>query len=516
MAGPLRDGAVRRWIAAACAVLAGGLQAAHAASWLDPDGRPSANAHAALGLLAAAADDGLDPRDYRTDELAGAAASLDAEDAAGTAAAAEFERILEGAMLRYLRDLHAGRIDPRTLGFRLESRQGPPADLAARLEAATLDGRLPEAAAALRPVLPLYDRLRAALAHYRILAHDPELAALPAAPAARPGAAYPHAAALHRLLVRLGDLPAASEAPAAPVYDESLAAGVARFQERHGLAADGVLGRRTLAALNVPLGWRMRQIELAMERLRWLPDLGNGRFIGVNIPMFRLWAWDPAQPARPPLSMAVVVGRALDTQTPVLAAQMRHVVFRPYWNVPRSIVLNEILPALRKDPGMLEREGMQLLTGPGDDAQPVPPSAANLARLQQGELRLRQQAGEKNPLGLVKFVSPNDADIYLHGTPAAQLFQRPRRDFSHGCVRVEDPVALAQWVLDGQPQWTRERIEAAMAGATPSLHAALARPLPVILFYMTAMVMPGEHALRFADDIYRHDVRLDRALKARR
>lgn len=212
-----------------------------------------------------------------------------------------------------------------------------------------------------------------------------------------------------------------------------------------------------------------------------------------------------------------MVGRALDTQTPVLAGELRHVIFRPYWNVPRSIVHKEILPAVHRNPDYLDRNDMELVQGPGDDARPAPATAENLALLEQGALRLRQRVGPKNSLGLVKFVFPNDADVYLHGTPATQLFGRPRRDFSHGCVRLEDPAALAQWVLREQPEWTRERIEAAMNDETkPSQRVPLARPVPVILFYTTVMVAPGSRDLHFADDIYRHDARLERALALRK
>jgi len=194
----------------------------------------------------------------------------------------------------------------------------------------------------------------------------------------------------------------------------------------------------------------------------------------------------------------------------VFIEQMRHVIFRPYWNVPRSIVRNELLPLIDRDTAYLPRHDMEIVRGPGDDAQPVEPSAANLALLRQGVLRLRQRPGPRNSLGLVKFVFPNDANVYLHGTPVQSLFGRPRRDFSHGCVRVEDLVALAEWVLADQPEWTRERIVAAMNG-NRTITVRLARPLPVVLYYVTAAVLE-DGAIHFADDVYGHDARLERAL----
>jgi murein L,D-transpeptidase YcbB/YkuD len=245
--------------------------------------------------------------------------------------------------------------------------------------------------------------------------------------------------------------------------------------------------------LSDPSSPRVRQIELAMERLRWLPDI-DGRVIVVNIPMFRLWAWDPL--ARDSaLDMAVVVGRARGLQTPVFSAEVTDVVFRPYWNVPASILRNEILPALRRDPSYLQRHNMEVL-GSGADMQ------------------VRQRPGPTNALGLVKFVFPNKYNVYMHATPAVALFQRERRDFSHGCVRVEDPVTLAHWVLQPQSQWSRAAILAAMNGETTQT-IRLLEPVTVVIFYTTAAFNPADGTVRFADDIYRHDARLDAALRAR-
>jgi murein L,D-transpeptidase YcbB/YkuD len=195
----------------------------------------------------------------------------------------------------------------------------------------------------------------------------------------------------------------------------------------------------------------------------------------------------------------------------VFVEEMRYLIFRPYWNVPPGILRYEIVPQLAREPDYLEKNDMEIVRGPGDDARPVAPTAENVARLGSNGLRVRQRPGPGNALGLVKFVFPNDENVYLHGTPARELFARARRDFSHGCVRVEDPVALAEWVLSDQPEWTRARILTAMSGPRPR-RVDLSRPIRVILFYVTAVVMPDDDTLHFADDIYRHDARLDRAL----
>jgi murein L,D-transpeptidase YcbB/YkuD len=190
------------------------------------------------------------------------------------------------------------------------------------------------------------------------------------------------------------------------------------------------------------------------------------------------------------------------------------VIFRPYWNVPQSIVRNEILPKLTRDPEYLEREDMEILSGSGEDGGAIEPTSENLARLKRGALRLRQRPGPRNALGLVKFVFPNETDVYLHATPAAQLFNESRRDFSHGCVRVEDAVALAEWALKDDAQWTPDRILSAMIG-TQTFSVRLARPIQVLLFYTTAVVMPEDGTIHFAEDIYGHDARLDKALVRR-
>ena len=488
---------------------------ADAPLWVDASGRPSRDARDALALLKGAADEGLDPVDYSAAPLERLAATLEAGPTPPDDAA--FDTGLSVSTLRYLRHLHAGRVDPRTIGFRMTA----PADdhqFTTLLSEAIARHQITETAAKVAPPFALYRRLRGMLARYRSLAADPTLVPLPPPGATvRPGEPYAALRALHRWLVALGDLPADTPAPSEPsTYGGALVEGVKAFQVRHGLEANGVLGKDTQAALHVPLSWRVRQIELALERLRWLPHLGDKRFVAVNIPMFRLWAWDSIPPdGTPSFQTGAIVGRALNTQTPVFVEEMRYVIFRPYWNVPPSILRHEILPALERDPDYLQRHDMEIVSGPGDDARPVPVTAESIAGLRQGKLRVRQRPGPKNALGLVKFVFPNDYNIYLHGTPAPELFKRARRDFSHGCVRVEDPVALAEWVLKEQPEWTRERILAAMNGNQPR-RVDLTRPIQVILYYITAVVMPEDGTIHFAEDIYGHDTKLDQALTRRR
>ena len=488
----------------------------YAPRWIDAAGRPSASVRDALTLLDGAAADGLDLADYGSGQLDTLAATLETSQTSADVVAA-CDVALSLAMVRYFRDLHIGRVDPRAIGLYMTA----PADVhdfGVLLGSALADRRLTETAAELMPPFGQYRDLRRVLAHYRSLAGDASLEPLPAlAATVHPGEQYAGLVALGRVLVALGDLPSDTPPPpdSAP-YGGALVEGVKRFQIRHGLEADGILGKGTQAALQVPLAWRVRQIEFALERMRWLPRPLEGRLVAVNIPMFHLWAWDSAPlSSAPSFGMGVIVGRALNTRTPVFVEEMQYAIFRPYWNVPPSILRSEILPAIERDPGYLGQKDMEIVSGPGDDTVPVEATADNLARLRQGSFRVRQRPGPANSLGLVKFVFPNDEDVYMHGTPAPELFKQFRRDLSHGCVRLEDPVALAQWVLDDQPEWTRDRILAAMQ-ASESRRVNLTRPIQVILFYVTAMVMPEDGTIHFVEDIYGHDARLDQALAGQR
>jgi murein L,D-transpeptidase YcbB/YkuD len=262
------------------------------------------------------------------------------------------------------------------------------------------------------------------------------------------------------------------------------------------------------------VSWRIRQIELAMERLRWLPDLGAEPTIVVNVAMFRYWGWRAEGIASAPdIEGRVIVGRARATPTPLFIGEMRQVVFRPYWEVPASIVAREIVPAIRRNPDYLRQQNMEIVRRSNELTTAVPPTPANLERVARGELGVRQRPGPRNALGLVKFVFPNAYSIFMHGTPVQELFNRQRRDLSHGCIRVEDPVALAEWVLQDEAGWSRPRILAAMRGDAPA-SVDLGRTIHVLILYSTAAVTSSDHAIHFVPDIYGQDDALDRALRA--
>jgi murein L,D-transpeptidase YcbB/YkuD len=457
--------------------------------------------------LAGADAQGLDPDDYDAATLDRLATAWPARPAA--ADLARFDVLLTVDLLRLLADLRSGRLAGEPY---VRPRRGARDDLAALVGEAVRADSVAGLVAASAPPLTQYRNLQRVLALYRRLAADSTVGPVAATVPVRPGDRFPQAPALRRRLRAVGDLRDATP-DTSTVYGEAEAVAVRRFQLRHGLAPDRIVGKATLAAFDTPFGRRVRQIELAMERLRWLPPLTGRRFLGVNIPAFALFAFDSTGgPGTPSRGMKVVVGKAVDTRTPLLYAEMRAVEFRPYWNVPRSILVKELLPILRRHPGYLRAHDMEVI----DSASRPLGSAVTaevLRRLERGELRVRQRPGPHNALGLVKFSVPNPASIYLHGTPDSLLFSQARRDFSHGCIRVEDPVGLAEWVLRDRPEWGRSEIERAMAGPRSS-RVALAQPIPVAVYYTTAVAFP-DGTVRFYPDIYGLDRALDQALRAR-
>ena len=385
--------------------------------------------------------------DYEGPRLAQLTADLDHEQSVTAEPVASLDVALSVAAARLAADLHEGRVDLVRVGHELDIRR-PAFDAAAAVAALAIAPDAAVALDALEPPLRHYALLKAALARYRILALQPELTQLPALPGSgvHPGEIYAGASALRQLLAEFGDFPEtlAGQEVARPVLDPMLVAALARFQTRHGLDADGILGRQTFRALTTPIEARVRQIELSLERLRWLPAKLESPPIIVNIPQFRLFAFRTTRDdAKDILQMNVIVGSAFKgRQTPVFAADMRYGVLHPYWDVPRSILVNELLPAIQANPAWLADNGYEMVLGQSDDAIPLPADANNVRLLAEGKLRLRQKPGPKNALGEVKFIFPNQYNVYLHDTPARNLFTKSRRAFSHGCIRVSDPMAL--------------------------------------------------------------------------
>ncbi len=474
--------------------------------WID---HTASRAQQALALLRTAADHGLDPADYDVEALAGQVERINPPDADS------IDRALSGAVLQFLTDLHFGRVTP---DFPLPDAQARlrQFDALALVRTALAQQQVPELADAAAPTLPLYRRVMGTLRQYRQLAEQaPEWSAptgLPKGGKLTAGASYEGLGKLRHRLALLGDL-ANDDVPANPdQHTEPLAQAIRHFQARHGLPETGQVGPATLATLAVPIPHRVRQLELTLERLRWIPPLRPGRVIVVNVAAYRLWAFDTSDAGSEALHMRVIVGKAARTPTPLFIGQMRYLEFNPYWNVPRSIAADEIAPKLTRNPAYLTQNGMELVSATGQIAAAAPADAA--AALRAGTLRVRQRPGAHNVLGAVKFAMPNPMNIYLHSTSAKELFGKARRDLSHGCIRVEQPEALARFVLANQPQWTPQAIEAAMVPGAVVRTVRLSESIPVVLFYATAATDRGGRAL-FADDIYQRDAPLLRALQAR-
>lgn len=373
-------------------------------------------------------------------------------------------------------------------------------DPLAHLTDAIEHNRVAEALAELQPQHREYTQLRDGLASYRKIASEGGWPVVPETLRLKPGQTHQGVAALANRLAVTGDY--TGTAPAS--YDPTLQDAVMRFQTRHGLAAAGLVGEETVAALNVPVDARIRQIELNMERWRWLPAELGDRYILVNVPEMRLRVHEGNTTA---LSMAVVVGTP-QTPTPIFNDEMSYVVLSPYWNVPDSIAQGETLPGLMKDPNYLARNNMEIVD---KDGKTVSPSDMDQSALDR--YRFRQRPGKANSLGLVKFMFPNQYNVYLHDTPSHSLFARAGRAFSHGCVRVEEPMALAKYVLRDQAEWTTEAIDAAMHTGTEK-SVPLTQPIPVYLGYWTAHVDEAG-ILHFLKDVYGIDADQRRRLTER-
>jgi murein L,D-transpeptidase YcbB/YkuD len=490
--------------------------------WSDA-GKPTAAALTLLQELRQASARGLNPEDYPGNRLAYLLIDLIDTPRADADQWAQFDASLTLAGLRFLSDLHYGRIEPAAVGHNLtveRIRLDIPTTLLHLATAVNVNVAID----ALEPQFTHYALLKRQLVHYRQLAGETGLNDLPPLPAksVKPGEAYAGSAQLERLLTELGDLPAPPPSTAAPTTTPTvsltppLVDALKRFQSRHGEKPDGVLGAATFAELTKPLTQRARQIELTLERWRWLPSELVSAPIIVNIPQFRLFAFESTADSEAHIrQMDVIVGKAFEaTQTPVFSADMSYLIFRPYWEVPYSIAVKEIVPAARAHPSYIDSHQMEIVRGGGDSATVMPNTVENVELVAKGVLRVRQKPGPNNSLGLVKFMLPNPYNVYLHSTPAQALFAETRRDFSHGCVRVSDPTGLAQYVLRDSPEWTREKIQAAMNGTAP-MTVTLKNRIRVFFVYGTALATENGNVL-FFDDIYGHDQRLEEALSSRR
>lgn len=477
-----------------------------APAWIDGR-RPTGELDAFLDVLQAAGGEGLDPAMYGGPALAAHRQNANgrrfSRDAFQKNDIDDVDVWTTWAFMAYASDLADGVTDPRKIKGTWGMRPAP-VDTVKLLNDALESGDVEEAIAAVAPRHPEYAALKKALVDYQDMAQKGGWEPLPTTIKLKPGATHASVPALRKRLAITHDFTGNAD-DASTTFDDALVSAVKLFQLRHGLAEDGVVAGDTLAALNVPVSKRIEQIQLNMERWRWLPrDMGKNH-ARVNIPEYRLDLWEGDSIA---MTMRTVVG-AQDNKTPIFADKMEYIVFSPYWNVPPGIASEETLPAVQADASYLERNNLEVV---GTSGEVLDPSSVDFSS--PGSFRFRQKPGTSNSLGLVKFMFPNQHNVYLHDTPADALFKQPVRALSHGCVRVEQPTKLARYMLRDKSEWTEAKIDAAMR-AGKETHVKLSEPVPVYLLYMTARASHEDNAVHFRKDIYGYDAQHSRSYDER-
>ncbi len=493
-------------------------------------GKPLPAADKLVTLLAAAGDEGLDPKRYAADGLKARVLALEGRGAVD----ADLEAELSCTLMRYAFDVAFGRpiaqdIDP---GWTVTLRT---LDLPALVGKALADDKLAQLPVTLAPPHPEYARLKEMLHRYRKIAAEGKLQPVPEDLKVKIGEAGAGLPTLRNNLIILGDLqdqqargddnvfkedlseanadyksrtaaqpektPDAKKIGVVDTYDENLGEAVRRFESRHGLNPDGVPDPAMIAAMNVPAQDRVRQIEVNLERWRWMPADFGTPYVFVNVPGYRMQVRDVKENVA--LKMRVIVGKETN-RTPIFSDVMTEIVFSPYWNIPQSIETKEMAPEMLKDADYLDKKDIEVVRMVGGKAKVVKASSIDWSNVEgAGDFQLRQKPGAENALGFVKFLFPNRHNVYLHDTPTDNLFDKLTRDLSHGCVRLEEPVVLAVYVLRDQPEWTAETIQTAMH-AGKEKHVALKNPLPVHIVYLTARV-DEDGVLQFFPDVYGYD-----------
>jgi murein L,D-transpeptidase YcbB/YkuD len=471
------------------------------------DGAPTASTNGFIKAFQDAGAKGLIPEDYDASRWADRVQKL-GDKSADTISA--FDVAMTVNVMRFISDLRIGRVNPSHFNFDINV-QDKKYDLAEFVSDNAVDATdVPGLIARAEPDSEQYRKTEEALAHYLELAKQQEQSAAEPLPmverAVSVGGSYPAAAQLLTRLQLEEDVDGgAGESAKTTVFDAELSDGVKSYQHRHGIGEDGRLTPQTIKSLNVPLTERVTQLQNSLERWRWLPDPYVNPRLLVNLPEFVLRGYTPEH--KLDFTMKVVVGKVVgEHQTPVFTHMMKYLVFRPYWNVPVDIARKELVPHIVTNQGYLATKNFEVTNNKG-----VVLTSYTAKQVSQGGVMVRERPGPKNSLGLVKFMFPNQYDIYLHSTPAVSLFDRTRRDFSHGCIRVQKPEDLAAWVLQGQGDWDLEKVQEAMNGGPDNHAVSLKTPLPIVIFYATALVEEDGH-VHFFDDIYGYDAEMQKVL----
>lgn len=482
--------------------------------------QPVARVKTLQDIIAKASDEGLNPKDYQTNDIDKMMTELEkvrSDSTRRNALERQIDIALTGTYMKWANDYYRGIANPHDK--KDTSWMVKPNKIKLNKALLTFLGERKSRYNyyEFAPLHPEYDQLKKALATYRAQERAGGWPTLPATLNLKPGAASPAVAALRkRLLDSAGGAtastpPSASAqpgaaAPATQVYDAELVQAVKLFQQDAGLKATGIVSGETLKELNVPIGTRIDQLILNMERWRWLPKKFEPDYLLVNIPEYTLHVMEDNKEA---FNMRVIVGKVLH-ETPVFSDKMEYVVLAPYWNVPFSIIDNELRDKLTANPNYLDRLDMEVVKGYGRKAEVIDPTTVDWANVTQATFKytLRRRPGPKNDLGDVKFIFPNSNDIYLHDTPHDELFSQSNRSFSHGCVRVSEPIKLATYLLRNRPEWDQATILDTIATHREK-YITLKEKLPVYLVYFTAWADAAGHP-HFRDDIYGLDKKLAR------
>ena len=474
-------------------------------------GRVRPQAVAIIGLLQSANTKGLEPEDYDGSRWQARLVKLDQKPS--EQALVSFDTALTVSVMRYIRAVHCGRVNPKEFKFELDM-EGKQLPLAEFVQTRVVNAGDPAAEIQrLEPPFLGYRKLLALLPVYEGYAKQDDGQKLPTiTKTVRPGQPYAGLTRLGRFLQVIGDIPASVQLdPNATIYEGALVEGVKHYQDRHGESPTGSLDARTINEINTPPAVRIRQIKLTLERWRWLPHSFSQPPVVVNLPEYRARAMNPDGTVA--FYKNVIIGKAYGHKSPVFEKDIQYVVFRPYWEVTPSIQRNEIVPHIQKDPNYIAKHNFEVVTSKGEVVTDNLVSPEVLEGIRSFRLMVRQKPGETNSLGLVKIIFPNPENVYLHGTDAPGLFSQDVRDFSHGCIRVDNPADLVAWVLRNNPGWDLERVKATMNGQTNNLQVNLVTRIPVLIVYGTATVNE-ENQIRFFDDIYGYDAELEKALAA--
>jgi L,D-transpeptidase YcbB len=479
-------------------------------SWIR-NGQVSPQGLAVVEVLKNADSRGLDPEDYDGPRWPARLARLSQNPPEQDLVT--FDTALTVSAMRYIRAVHVGRVNPKEFKFQLDV-EDQQLNLADFLQIKVVNASDPAAEIQkTEPPFLGYRKLLALLPVYEEMAEKDDGQKLQTtAKTVLRGQPYPSLARLGHFLQLIGDIPPGTQLdPNATIYEGTFVEGVKHYQARHGETPTGNLDARTINEMNTPAEARIRQIKLTLERWRWLPHSFSQPPVVVNLPEYRLRVMN--RDGTVAFYKNVIIGKAYGHKSPIFEKEIQYVVFRPYWEVTPSIQRGEIVPHIQKDPNYIAKHNFQVITPKGEVVTETQVSPEVLEGLRTLHLMVRQKPGATNSLGLVKIIFPNPDNVYLHGTDVPELFSQDVRDFSHGCIRVDQPADLVAWVLRNNPGWDLERVKTTMNGNQDNLQINLTTRIPVLIVYGTATVNE-ENQIRFFDDIYGYDAELEKALAA--